>query len=175
MTTDYLSAADLGIDEDERETLIKIMNMLIKGEVIYDPNADTEARGFNMGSVVTRHKHGVCACIVGWSKLMSERPDKDGARQQVFDAPVRKLAFDPVRRLLPVSKKLSNLLDLFFCPIDRTWDLSIVTTLQAAEAIKNYLSTGAAEWDDIVDTAASAVDYTAQHMLSTEVSPLTRK
>lgn len=139
----FLSADTLGIEETEREALLRVLEALESGQIVYDPTCSEAKRGFNFASVVARHDDVWCACILGWSKLLSgdERP---------FEMYVSKLAFDPVRRILPISRRLDALLDLFFGPIDKKWELSAPRPEQAAQALRNYLTTGLSRWNEVM-------------------------
>ncbi len=141
-TDKFLSAEQLGVAPKEYDALVEVLDQLESGEIVYDPTMDTEKRGFNFATVALHHKRGVCACIVGWAKLLGGN--------STFESTVEKLAFDPVRKILPVSSKLEALIDLFFGPVARKWKLESITPQQAAEAIRNFLTVGAPKWDEIV-------------------------
>lgn len=139
----FLSADTLGIEETERKALLRVLEALEGGQLVYDPTCSEAKRGFNFASVVARHGDSNCACILGWAKLLS-------GDEVPFEMYVSKLAFDPVRRILPLSRKLDALLDLFFGPLDRKWELNAPKPEQAEQALRNYLTTGLSRWNEVM-------------------------
>jgi len=142
----FLSAEQLGITEKLRSRLIDVLVLFESGTVIYDPTMRTAERGFNLSAIVQKHPNGVCGCIFGWSVIID--------RIEVGE-PVPKRSMEIMMRDFDMHG-LDDLLDLYFGPVDRKWNLNDVTIEQAIEAIRNYMATGKARWETIIGNKVAA-------------------
>ena len=143
MTEDnFLSSDALSLTPKEYSALVEVLHELEDGEIVYDPTCKTERKGFNYASIAVHHDKGTCACIAGWAKIIGGN--------HTFAAAIEKEAFGPVRSMIiGISPRVDALIDLFFGPLYRKWELASVTPQEAAKAIRNYLTTGNPNWHQI--------------------------
>lgn len=132
----FMSAADLGIDQVERDALISVLGMLERKEFVHGkhPAATIPNRGrneFNMSAILEEHGCGTIACLMGWAHIASGR--KAFAD---YCGPRFKSHLDWGRP--PALKRLFGLASPWVV-------LNQVTPDRAAEALRNYLITGRAE------------------------------
>ena len=126
LAANFASAQQLRISDKERNALIDVLGRLERGElqhVQWDVE-DDDLVGFNMGTF----KCGSVHCIGGWCDRLhgTSFADLEDSR----DIPPR-------------------LHDLLYVEIDGKYvdhDLEDITVAEAAEALRNYLTTGAARW-----------------------------
>lgn len=129
----FLSAADLGITEPQRDALQKVLVLLETGKLAHeDPDdcvADQSANftgHFNMSWWRNKHSCGTVACIGGTAEMIGD------------------VTFD--RFISPALE------DLFHARSIPMFPLSSVTTAQAARALRSYLTCGDARWAEAVAT-----------------------
>lgn len=132
---------DLGITDAEQVALVKVLGMLERDEIRHapiDPIRREYARkpravkniGFNMQYVFGRTHCGTAACIAGSCDLLFGT--KFSSANQLRDLPTH--------------------LEQLFCPTDITTAWSDITPAQAAAALRSYLTTGEANWDEAIST-----------------------
>lgn len=124
----FLSAADLKLPEMERGALIKVLHMLERGELVEVRRNDTsKPNGFCMSTVSAKSDCGSVGCILGWARFVTN--------EQVFDF------WNPK---FPLPRAASV---LFMYGDDRRHR---VTIDQAIRGLSNYLTTGRANWDQVL-------------------------
>lgn len=131
----FMSADDLGIEDKEKDALIKTLVMLETGKLEYVPafllhditikRQSGFCNMFNMGWWDIGYSCGSVCCIGGTAELIGELEtyslsDRASHNQQLYE--------------------------LFF-PKN---DLYRITTAQAARALRSYLTIGEAKWDEAV-------------------------
>lgn len=131
LAQNFKTAAELEITEPQREALIQTLAYFEQGKLqhVYDGNYDTEegfefTGHFNMNYWRNQAPCGTIACIGGTAELIGN------VRFEVYDRP--------------------GALDQLFFP-DYGVRYEEVTTEQAAQAIRSYLTTGEPRWKDIKD------------------------
>lgn len=147
LTNNFKTAAELGLREDVYQHLIGTLVSFEGGEIAYDPTMHTQPKGFNLGALVVHHDHGVCGCIFGWTAMAA------GLEAPLLGQVPKETLGEALRYL---GTATMNLTELFFGPIDREWSLEQVTLPQAITAIRNYLATGNASWNDIMSIDESS-------------------
>ena len=140
----FLSAAELGLPEAHRDALIKTLVLMetdklvhlhndfigVSGDDDYDLALDYKFSGyFNMSVWQAPADCGTVACIGGTAELISG------------------LEFTPM-----MTSKLPKLNELFYPQIGSL--LGLVTIPQATQALRNYLTTGQANWSDVLEKFA---------------------
>jgi hypothetical protein len=128
----FKSAADLQISDVELSSLITVLGMLERGELVHD--ADTycgfpRGQKFNMGVSLTESSCGTIGCIAGWAYAVSNR-----------------VAFPEMFLDDGWNRPNKGLIKLFGIG-KNTYNLSPYTTDQAAIALRSYLTTGEAKWE----------------------------
>lgn len=128
----FLTPAELNISDQQFEALLKVLGMLERGELVWHKQAKESGASvkninrFNMGSWSDSHC-GTVGCIGFWAEKVGKVPLKVG-----------KVHFSSIT----VGTR-----DLFYnhkaCDMDTTPE-------EGAEALRNYLSTGKADWDDVL-------------------------
>src|SRR5438046_472165 len=100
----FLSATDLGIQEDEKAVLIKILGMLERGELVAtDARCPTVRNGFNMARVRVETECGTACCIMGWGRIIGGADLFDiagirGTGRRYYDELLRLFMYDDERR-----------------------------------------------------------------------------
>ena len=126
LARNFMSAADLGVTERTRDTLIKLLGMMERGELVHC-TLDVE-RGDNLFNMDVWGDCGTPQCIGGWMRTLGA--DMSHTRDR------------------------STLGALFYPNSetdDRSWiDYERITVAQAAQATRNYLSSGAPRWLEVV-------------------------
>lgn len=127
LAQNFMTAADLGITEAEVSALIKVLVLLELQEIKHvaekeDANGDC----FNMNWEESKSKCGTVRCIGGWAAHFMGQ----NAETYVWNAD-------------------GKLRELFF-PHTADLDWDSYTTAQAATALRNYLTTGDAQWADVI-------------------------
>lgn len=127
LAQNFMTAPDLKIRDDERDALVKVLGMLERAELVYMPLLEPFGpNGFNMTWVRNWTKCGTVCCIKGWCQTI-------GGIE----------LFNPIAgRKTPTAA-----LQLFMYSDDRREN---VTVEQAATALRNYLTTGHANWDEVL-------------------------
>lgn len=132
----FMPAADLGLTDAENDALRTVLGMMERGEI-----ADSEAGhsvvgkaihdtpvGFNMLSFFGETECGTVACIGGWAIAVG-RLNRDLITKR-FKLPALDDLFDPSARLM------------------QSGEMEKITTAQAARALRSYLTTGDAKWEE---------------------------
>lgn len=133
LAQNFMTAAELNITNIELRSLIGVLGMLERGELVHrrDP-FEVEVYGsneFNMGMTVDSNC-GTIGCIAGWAYYLSGGK----AFPEIVDSGN------------DWNRDSGKLRDLFgigksTCFLDR------ITPVEAACALRSYLSTGFARWD----------------------------
>jgi hypothetical protein len=125
----FKSAADLEITEPQRDALQKVLVLLETGKLAHslfndaEPESPTFSGLFNMTNWYASHRCGTVACIGGTAELISG------------------VKFD--------NWALNDGLYKLFAPTDLgTTTYERATPAQAARALRSYLTTGDAKWDE---------------------------
>jgi len=135
LVQNFKSASDLSITERERDALIKVLGLLEREEIIFVPYDPVDRGGdrptytghFNMNSWARPASCGTIACIGGTAELIG---GVDFSRYY-SDTEVYRL-FYPGREVPDC-------------------EYESITVDQAAQALRSYLTTGAAGWSKILD------------------------
>lgn len=144
LAQNFKSAADLRLNDKQRDALIKTLALLDSGQLQYinieeheyDVRSVMEKKftgNFNMSEWTFASKQcGTVACIGGTACLIAHDLG-------LFPNP-------------DYSNKLKNeeLHDLFYPPLDGSWN--DITPEQAATALRSYLTTGNAQWKAAVQS-----------------------
>lgn len=132
LAQNFMTAKALGISEKEQAALVATLHAIDRGELAHDnPNRPSRPNGFNMSRLHVHTECGTVACLKGWACHF--------ALDDIF----------------PCEYLTEPLLDLFMyervdIPRSLNWNRAAVTTDQAAHALRNYLTTGAPRWDEIL-------------------------
>jgi hypothetical protein len=140
----FLSHDALGIEQVDRDALIAVLGMLERKELVHwrDPDEAPISNGFNMAALISGRECGTVGCICGWAHVASR-----GRAFQALAASARAPDWSESISRMPEALK-----DLFgFGLPDR--QLCGRTVTQSAEALRNYLTTGDAQWDDVLTAA----------------------
>lgn len=143
LAQNFKSATDLGITEPQKEALMKTLVLLETGKLEHVPDPDdlpTARRyvpfdqrkftgQFNMVDWNFAHSCGTCCCIGGTAELVGGLEVHGG-----FDADTEGTALH----------------DLFYPRNIGLRTYREITTSQAATALRSYLTTGDAKWDEAV-------------------------
>lgn len=137
LAQNFKTAADLGLQEIEIVALIKVLGMLERDEIRHTPvdhdQSDYMRRprkvltAFNMEAVFSRTGCGTAGCIAGSADFFF------GTKFSSNNA---------IRRDIP------DALNSVFCPWDVQKPWGQITADEAARALRSYLTTGAANWDE---------------------------
>lgn len=141
LAQNFMTAAELKLSEKEHAALIKVLGMLERGELIH---ADlTKARRLedrpDDGEILTNHFNmdqwrnkwdcGTVACIGGTAELVGGFRFRSGENGQ-----------------------LGGNLDLEeLCYPNIASGYADITPQEAAQALRNYLTTGKAKWEEVLD------------------------
>lgn len=134
----FQSAADLGIADVEHQSLITVLGMLERGELVYGKYPIAKMfRGsneFNMAATLDESSDcGSIGCLCGWAHIVSGREafaDFFAERRTYESMPVG------LRRLFRFGAGLGS--------------LYAIQPEQAAIALRSYLTTGDAKWHEAV-------------------------
>lgn len=146
----FKTAEDLGLSEKERDALIKVLGMLERGDLVHIntgrskfPMSDVP-NGFNMAHIGHRTECGTIGCMAGWARFVSDDYllfqhcwVGDFARASPTADALRMLFLFGTRDSAMTLKSVHM----------RSSD---VTPEQAAHALSNYLTTGAADWAGVL-------------------------
>jgi hypothetical protein len=134
LAQNFMTAADLGLEPEEKAALVTLLGMLERGELVHVPNEDVIPMGvakkftggFNMGvwKAETENCGSVC-CIGGSAELVG------GLRED---------------QLFGRAHGNPDLEELFF----PGGFLGKITVPQAASALRNYLTTRHASWSEVL-------------------------
>lgn len=120
LAQNFKTSAELALSDAELSALITVMGMLERGEIA--------ERHFDMSDFVQETGCGTVGCICGWAYLVSEKT--------VFADIVEKRSDDR-----------PELNDLFYM-FNTERSLSAARPRHAAFALRSFLSTGVANWDE---------------------------
>lgn len=127
----FKTATDLGIVEAEYDSLITVLHMLERGELVEVPRSErfnvSVPNGFCMSSVSHKSACGTVGCIMGWCQIVTKN-------NRLFD-------------FYDGSKRPQQVAELFMFGDERR---HAVTLDQATRGLSNYLMTGNARWDDVL-------------------------
>ena len=135
----FKTAADLDITDKQYDALIMTLEKMESGEMKktnsfqgIKQTKKTEFSGlFNMAVWLGKSEHncGTVGCIGGTSSLLAK--DKN-----LWDG----------------SKSIPQVDELFFPSINNT-NLMHITIAQATQALRNFLTIGTPNWEDVIDTS----------------------
>ena len=134
LASSFLSADQLGLSTKEHAALIGVLGMLERGELRYvSPEIsydDVVGPGFNMGTFACGSVH----CIGGWA-------DRTYGTK-----------FADLSLLWSANQdhRFLRLYELLYGDIEAQVELEDVTVVQAAEALRNYLTRGNAHWPQVL-------------------------
>ncbi len=144
----FLTTEDLGLTDIQRDALIKTLGMLERGELVHIQGRDMPGYAnvllpsgepgftghFNMSYWMYQIGCGTIACLGGTSAMVAGDEHLWGDHHVEDDVPG-----GPLERL--------------FMPggIDLLYEWKDITTEQAARALSNYLTTGEARWEEILE------------------------
>lgn len=126
----FMSAADLGVTEPQRDALQKVLVLLETGKLKHipekeinfiEPEEDHFSGMFNMGWTTVGHSCGTVGCIKGNAELISG---------------------------VELSSYQNDALHELFYTVEMNG--RDITTSQAARALRSYLTTGDANWAEAV-------------------------
>lgn len=124
LARNFLTAEQLAISGAEHNALTKVLGMLERGELEHTQGGQIE-NGFNMHS--TAHNDcGTCCCIGGWAAILMSRHPNDYVYSKAPGNPLHPLYW---HRTSP-----------------------LITTAQAAVALRNFLVTGKPNWDEALSS-----------------------
>lgn len=134
LAQNFKTAADLQITTVMHSALMKVLGMLEREELVFCPqpkrtNIDpTVPNGFNMGITWAKEDCGTVGCLAGWAA-------------NVMGVPWESLLHIP--SLEPVFYP-------HFCELAGGTDAADkITPAEAAMALRNFLSTGKPEWNEV--------------------------
>lgn len=141
----FLSAETLGLSEDQRSALIKVLHMLERDEIPFlehnyeqyvfrnKINQMQPITHFNMALVYAPQDCGVAGCIKGWAEQVG------GVNFRIAEQPQS-------------YGELSRLFMMFGSDAaGRIKDMQQIQPQEAARALSNYLITGKANWNECFD------------------------
>jgi hypothetical protein len=138
----FMSAADLKISSEQRDALIKTLNLFERGEVKH-LNETTRGDCFSMNywSQECEFVCGTICCIAGWAEKIVGKSLFRVSEDDRFDFNLQR----------------PRALHCLFFPNDDE-DIAIdvhyyhsITVEQAARAISNYLTTGRPQWVEVLN------------------------
>lgn len=141
----FLSAADLGIADVEQQALVKVLDMLELGELVHGkyPLARMFRGSNEFNMAVTLDESSECGsigCLCGWAHLASGRK----AFVEIFSS----TAENEERNVYALPTGLRKLFR-FGTQAGALFDIQ---PEQAAAALRNYLTTGEANWAEAMAT-----------------------
>jgi hypothetical protein len=133
LARNFLDASTLKVSENELQALIKVLGMLERDEFEHHTERKDirNKYGFNMGCYHSlrsnEHSCGTQGCIMGWANYFDNTTFSD------------------------ISESSSDIevLNLFYA--DFASRLTSVRPEQAAQALRNFLTTGKSDWRSILD------------------------
>ncbi len=127
LAQNFMSSEDLGIEHDEHKALILLLGMLERAEIPHhrpDTPAAVTPTGFNMEA----WRCGSVACLGGWAELLMGH----GFKTEISEnAPLDELFYPDEREEIPGITFES---------------LKTITPEKAAQALRNFLTEGDANW-----------------------------
>lgn len=133
----FLSAEQLGLSTKQLTALIDVLGRLERGEFkhiseedfLHDDRHSINIVGFNMGAFACGSVH----CIGGWAD-----------RLHGTDFATMTANYNPHKGL-----RWLRLYELFYCD-ETPIEMEEITPAEAAEALRNYLTTGDAQWAKVI-------------------------
>jgi hypothetical protein len=134
LAQNFKSSADLGLEDEEVHALIKVLGMLEREEVSYHEAGEGRYgttddlrpfAAFNMEHFFADADCGTVACICGWAIHLGNLDRKELVSKRLH-IPALEDLFDPYRHA--------------------PGKVNLITTQQAAAALRSYLTTGKAHW-----------------------------
>lgn len=125
------TAEELGLREKMHEGLIKVLDKMKSGELVWTPPEEPNPNGFNMSKMWTpvlgpySPECGTVGCIAGWAHFLAG------------DINIRSLSASCT------AQQRENYSGLI-CPSG--WSSGLHTVDQACVALESYLLTGKADW-----------------------------
>lgn len=143
LAQNFKTPADLGITNAEFDALAKVLGMLERGELPHDKFNYSGIVGdkFNMFGICAKRECGTVACILGWARIVGR--DEDMFQNAVWG---------DITEQLPEVQRLFLIQDI---PVLRMMDrlkrrIASVTDAEAAIALRGYLTTGDANWEEVL-------------------------
>jgi hypothetical protein len=134
LSQNFKTPADLGHTEKEHAALVTVLGMLERGELKHvklseprewSPSGKLFTGHFNMGEWNVMAGCGTVGCIGGTAEMLMK---------DIFN--------------YPYSDELE---ELFYPPMEEDYtDITDITTDQAARALRSYLTTGKANWKEVL-------------------------
>jgi len=120
--------ADLGMDKKFHSTLVQILGMLERGELVHARALDPIPNGFNMTQIRNESECGTVLCIAGWVNKLAHDAKAPGNPNSQHDLAYGRLIMPP------------------------GWSGSghEITCDQGAIALRNYLTSGEARWEEVL-------------------------
>lgn len=137
LASSFLSADQLGLSTKQREALIDVLGRLERGELRH-VNIDTDYGDFTVDHAfnMATFKCASVACIGGWA-------DK-----------LHKTDFRFLTRGMKLhDRHFMSLYTLLYGDLESMVELEDITVPQAGEALRNYLTTGDAQWVQVLGEA----------------------
>jgi hypothetical protein len=138
----FLPAENLGISEQEHGALVQVLGALERGELVHAEEGTRQKiqNGFNMSVIDVGGSCGTTACICGWAQIFSPG---------VFDD------FQTAAAKIPWSHRPAALINLLLFDQPPS-NIAEISVQQAAQALSNYLTTGAPKWGAILGSGISS-------------------
>ena len=127
----FKTPADLYLDDKEFEALVKVMRMLESGEIVYRSSGSKEV-GFNM--MEWHNECNTVHCIAGLCDHLFGTAFTHGCPNRALEDLFLVRWWDATRRRRTAPAPLN-------------W----ISEDEAAMAIRNYLSTGDARWNEVLE------------------------
>lgn len=134
LAQNFMTAADLGLDDKQYAALVGVLGMLERGEVLWSDYRERQDKGlrFNMSDFEYGHRCGTVCCIGGLADHVFHTDLGDRAVMMADGNPLSQLFF--------VEDESG----------DNIHALYDIKTEQAAQALRNYLTTGAPKWAEVL-------------------------
>lgn len=143
------TAENLGISQEMHDALVWVRNMLNEQQIVHVPDDQYPMgrNGFNMRTSSAKYECGSVGCIGGWAWVAM---NLDAVERDADDGLFKLTNYQTDRASNFVHEMSSKeLLHLFFPPFSADYDS--ITTKEAALAIDNYLTTGYAQWESVLE------------------------
>lgn len=127
-----LSAKQLNVTEEEKQALLLVLSALERNEAPHLKGVSSEFDGnkkpgfFNMSVVIGKHECDTTACILGWARFLS---NNNNLFYTAWERNQLGVLFGMTRKPIPLNQ---------------------ITPGQAAQALRNFLSTADPRWEEIL-------------------------
>lgn len=128
LAQNFKTATDIGMSDRELEAHIKVLGMLERGEFHHVISSGQNEFGFNMGTTGTWANCGTVACIGGWAAFF--------------------MGHNEHKAMDYVGRSSGERQELYYPHWSRPINPGRITVEQAATALRSYLTTGEAHWDE---------------------------